>query len=176
MVKSGPAHEMQEERRVSARRANSYPSKELQGEIRSLLLRVGITPTRTLMNRVKALTEDEAVRARTILQRVAIASENARRAHPEGKRTTDRQLADWERWRQTTGMEVTPEVLAHFLSLDTKTANAEIMSLRFLFWEERDAKGKTTRMRAERGLVTDAYVPAAVVPAPEPRRLTFEDL
>lgn len=144
--------------------SNSYPPRELQEEIKSLLLRVGITPTRSIMDRVKSLTERQALRARGILVTAAVKAEQARSAHPEGRRATDRQLADWDKWMSSTGTEVTPEALAHFLNLDTKSANMEIMRLRFIFWGERDAKGKTTSMRAARGLVTGDYVPPKDIP------------
>lgn len=148
--------------------SNSYPPKELQAEMKSLLLRVGITPTRSIMDRIKSLTEKQALRARAILVTAARAAESARQSHPDGKRSTSRQLLDWERWMDSAGEEVTPGSLAHFLNLDTKTANKEILNLRFIFWGKQDAKGKTTPMRAARGLVTESYVPR--------RRLTLEEL
>lgn len=170
----------------------SYPPKELQAEIRSLLLRVGITPTRSIMDRVKSLTEKDALRAKGILVSVAKAKEKARSKNPSGRRATDRQIADWDRWISSTGTEVTPEALAYFLNLDTKHANKEIMNLRYIFWGMRDAKGRTTAMRANRGLVTANYIPGSpqvvlreLIPASdiaaaatpgEKRRLTFDEL
>lgn len=148
---------------------STYPPRPLQNEIKNLLLKVGIAPTRSLMDKVKKLTEEQAESARDTLARVARVAQRARRQHPEGKRATDKQLLDWERWMTATGSEVTPEALAHFLNLDTKSANADIMALRFLFWEERDAKGKTPLWRVKRNLTTESYEPGK-------RRLTLSEL
>jgi len=150
----------------------AYPTREQQAEIKNLLLRVGIAPTRSIMNRVKSLNEEQALRAKDILTRAATAAEYARRHHPDGKRSSAKQLSDWERWMNSAARDVTPEALANFLNLDTKTANSEIMSLRFIVWGERDAAGRTSRMRAARGLVTEHFTPGEQ----QPRRLTLDQL
>lgn len=137
---------------------NDYPDKALQAEIKTLLLRCGIEPTRPRMNAIKAMTGAEAARTRRRLTAAAVAAERARAEHPEGRRSTTKQLALWHHYFVTVNRrEPDAADLTHFLNLDTKTANNETTSLKWQHRERQDREGLTPAWRVRRGLFADTH-------------------
>lgn len=123
------------------------------------------------------MSKAEAEAKRGMLLRSAMAGEAARAAHPEGKRSTTRQLEDWHRWHKAVhGREPDAPELSHFLNLDTKAANKATMALRRIVWGREDKAGATSEWRFKRGMYSPEAVEQGNAERASQRRMRLEEM
>jgi hypothetical protein len=129
------------------------------------------------MDEIKKLTRRQAEAKRGMLLRAAVAAEQARAEHPDGNRSTSRQLEDWARWHKSAhGVEPDADALARFLNLDTASANNETMALRWIVWERQDRDGTTPEWRVRRGLYNADAVAQGQAERASQRRLSLDEM
>jgi hypothetical protein len=156
---------------------SDYPDKALKAEIKNLLIRSGAEHLRPRMDAVNKMSRAEAQKLRGILYRSVIAAEQVRAEHPEGKRATGRQVEQYYRaFKIAHHQEPSPEQLAHFMNLDTKSANRAVSDLRKIHGAEQDRAGTTPEWRIRRGLYDPELVGQQQRETPADRRLSLEEM